>query len=81
MIMRVQYVLEPYFCFLSVSTSVPKNTAGQLQLPKHASLRMSKKIEVPKRVSLGPANRRNQKQLMFHCGGFASCYQKNARRQ
>ena len=45
-IMRVQYVLEPYFSFLSVSTSVPKNTAGQLQLPKHASLRMFDKIEV-----------------------------------
>ena len=45
-IMRVQYVLEPYFSFLSVSTSVPKNTAGQLQLPKHASLRMFEKIEV-----------------------------------
>ena len=30
-IMRVQFVLEPYFSFLSVSTSVPKKTAGQLQ--------------------------------------------------
>ena len=43
-IMRVQYVLEPYFSFLSVSTSVPKNTAGQLQLPKQASLRMMRCI-------------------------------------
>ena len=32
-IMPVQYVLEPYFSFLSVSTSVPKKTARQLQLP------------------------------------------------
>ena len=38
-IMRVQYVLEPYFSFLSVSTSVPQTLAGQLQLPKQASLR------------------------------------------
>ena len=32
-IMPVQFVLEPYYSFLSVSTSVPKKTAGQLQLP------------------------------------------------